>query len=109
MPLILDLEGYEEATLRSIVASLREELAETLERVRNPSGHVLELAGVAAAEALVASTVDTIDRPGPRSRADLAREANLAYAVIVAAVDLLKSHTDLPKVPRRRASAPPPS
>jgi hypothetical protein len=39
-----------------------------------------------------------------RSREELAAEANLAYAAMLAVVDLVKSHTDTPRLPAHRAA-----
>ncbi len=102
MPLVLDPERLPEATLRELVTSLRADLAETAEYVRSPRSRVREPAGLEAADTLIRAALEAIDGPGPGDRADLARRANLAYAAMVAAIDLVKSHTDVPRVPARR-------
>ena len=106
MPLVLDPDSIPEAVLRELHRSLSEDLAETLELVRHPRGPVRDPASLTTAEGLVESTRAVIERPGPRSRDELAAEANLAYSTILAAIDLVKSHTDVPAVPRSRAGPP---
>ncbi len=102
MPLVLDPARHSEATLRELVTGLRADLAETLEYVRSPRGPVRNPAGLEAAEDLLRSALAAVDAPASTDRADLARRANLAYAAMVAAIDLVKSHTDVPRVPARR-------
>ncbi len=100
MPLVLDPERLSEATLRELVSGLRDDLAESLEYVQSPRGRVREPAGLEAAEGLVRAALESLDAGGSGDRADLARRANLAYAAMIAAIDLVKSHTDVPRVPR---------
>jgi hypothetical protein len=107
VPLVLDPETISEAALRDVVRTLREELAETEDLVRNPKGRVLDPASLETAHDLVRSARAFLDRPASPGRASLAAEANLAYAVLLAAIDLVKSHTDVPKVPPPRPSRTP--
>ncbi|MGA8276283.1 MAG: hypothetical protein WB789_09180 [Thermoplasmata archaeon] len=107
MPLVLDPEALPEAVLRELHRSLSEDLGETLELVRHPRGRVRDPASLTTAEGLIESARAVIGRPGSRSRAELASESNLAYATMLAAIDLVKSHTDVPTVPRERAPGPP--
>jgi hypothetical protein len=102
MPLVLDPDSYSEGMLTGIVQDLREGLLETLELVRHPRGEVLDRASLGTAEELVTTTLAVLDRPGARDRHERAREANLAYAVMIATIDLVKSHTAVPRVPVRR-------
>jgi len=88
------------------VASLRQDLAETEEFVRNPGGKVLDPASLLTAHELLLSAREILARPGRQDRDALAKDANLAYAVLLAAIDLVKSHTDLPKVPPPRPAKP---
>ncbi len=104
MPLILDANAVPKGALRETVQILRKELEETLEMAQHPRGTVLDPAGIEAAETLVRAALASIDRPGPREPRALGLDANLAYASLVAAIDLVKSHTDVPRVPVRRPS-----
>lgn len=108
MPLVLDPEAVPEPVLRELHRSLSDDLAETLELVRNPRGTVRDPASLATAEDLIASARALLGRPGPRGRTELAAEANLAYATMLAAIDLVKSHTDVPWVPKARPNTPSP-
>jgi hypothetical protein len=107
MPLVLDPDRIPEPVLRELHRSLSDSLAETLELVEHPRGPVLDPASLSTAKELIASTQAVLVRPGERSRGELAAEANLAYATMVAAIDLVKSHTDVPTVPRSRSPTPP--
>ncbi len=102
MPLVLDPDAISETVLGDVVRSLREDLAETEELVLHPRGRVLDPASLETARELLRSARAILDRPGPLDRAALAAEANLAYAVLLAAIDLVKSHTDVPRVPAPR-------
>ncbi|MCI4373889.1 MAG: hypothetical protein L3K02_09675 [Thermoplasmata archaeon] len=106
MPLVQDPEALPESILRELHQSLATDLIETLELVRHPHGAVLDPASLTTAEELIQSARAVLDRAGPRSRAEWAAEANLAYATMLAAIDLVKSHTDVPTVPRSRAADP---
>jgi hypothetical protein len=105
MPLILDANAVPKGALRDTVQILRKDLEETLDTIRAPPGRVLDSAGLESAETLVRAALASIDRPGPREPRALALDANLAYAALVAAIDLVKSHTDVPRVPQRRVVA----
>jgi hypothetical protein len=106
MPLIFDPERYSEATLTELVRSLRADLTETVELVDHPHGTVRDPASIETARELALGALTVLDRAGARTRAELAAEANLAYATMLAVIDLVKSHTDVPKVPRSRGAAP---
>lgn len=111
MPLVLDPESYSSAALEALLASLQEDLAGTEEMFRAPIGRVRDPASIALAEELVRSARTLVELPAATDRAVLAARANLAYAVMLAAVDLVKSHSDVPKVPAPRsriAAGPPP-
>jgi hypothetical protein len=107
MPLVIDPESIPEPVLRELHRSLSEDLTETLEFVLHPRGAVIDPASLSTAEGLIQSARAVLGRPGTRDRIALAEEANLAYAVLLAAIDLVKSHTDLPIVPRGKAPSPP--
>jgi hypothetical protein len=107
MPLILEPGRYDERTLETLHAEMLEGLREAAESVEAPRGPVLDPGGLERARDLIEAARSAIARAGPRDRARLASDINLAYAATLAAIDLLKCHTDVPRVPRSRASTPP--
>jgi hypothetical protein len=102
MPLILDPESYSRELLAALVRDLAEGLTETRDLVLQPRGRVLDPSSLLTAQELVDAALASLGRPGERSRAELAYDANLAYAAMISALDLVKSHTDAPRVPARR-------
>jgi hypothetical protein len=102
MALVQEWDRLPEPVLEELVKSLRTDLDEVTEMVRAPRGRVLDPASLQTAEELIVSALAVLDRAGPRSRADRAAEANLAYATMLAVIDLVKSHTDVPRVPPPR-------
>ena len=107
MPLILEPDRYPSTALEELVRSLREDLEGTLEHVRKPRGRVLDPASLETAETLGRAALAVLDGPAPADPAEWARRANLAYATLLAVIDLVKSHTDVPRVPRGRAASSP--
>ncbi len=107
MPLILDPERYSVEALEELVRSLRSDLEETGDLVRHPRGRVLDPVSLETAELLLAAALQELSTEGGRTVVALAARANLAYATLLAVVDLVKSHTDVPRVPRARSSPPP--
>jgi hypothetical protein len=89
-------------SLTRMHAEFQEGLAEILEMVRHPKGRVIDPASLATAEELLTSTLAVLRAPGSRDTTELTREVNLAYAVTLAGIDLVKSHTDVPRVPPPR-------
>ena len=103
-PLVLDPSRHAPATLAELRRSLGEELRE-LAAAPTPAGtRVVDPASLATVQELLASVLALLDRSPPDRPEDVAAEANLAYATLLAAIDLVKSHTDLPKVPPPRRS-----
>ena len=102
MTLILDPTSMPARVLQELHRSLREDLRSTGDFVDHPSGAVLDPASLVTANDLLRSALAVLDRPGPRDPEALAAEVNLAYATMVAVIDLVKSHTDVPLVPRSR-------
>jgi len=107
VPLVLDPKLLPVAVLEEVRRSLRQDLEETLELVRHPRGVVRDPSSLDTAFDLLEGTLVLLDRPARRDRELLAKEANLAYAVLLAAIDLVKSHTDVPRVPAPRRTASP--
>jgi hypothetical protein len=105
-PLVLEPNTLSEPVLEELVRSLTEDLNGSLELVRHPPGPVRDPASIATAENLLTGTLAVLARPGPRKREEWTAEANLAYATLLATIDLVKSHTDVPRVPRGPAKVP---
>lgn len=107
MPLVLEGSELPEATLRQLCTGLKTDLAELEEMVSNPRGGVRDPASLRTATELLHSARSALGSD-PSDRAELAAQANLAYAVMLAVIDLVKSHTVGPTVPRRSAPEPSP-
>ena len=107
MPLVREPERLPETVLVELLRSLRHDLEESEALVQVPPARVHDPASLETAADLLRSARAVLDRPRPgASRQELAEAANLAYAVVLAVTDLVKSHTDLPKVPPPRPRAP---
>ena len=104
MPLVLNPERLPERVLAELLDSLRADLTETEELVEHPRGRVLDPASLATAADLLHSTRALLDASPPSGALETASRANLAYSVMLAAIDLVKSHTDVPRVPPPRAA-----
>ncbi|MGI0072099.1 MAG: hypothetical protein ACRECT_08575 [Thermoplasmata archaeon] len=107
MPLVLDPAHYDRATLESLAAEMATELAETREMAVQPRGAVRDPASLELARELVDATLAALGRPAPRTATELAVDVNLGYAVMLATIDLVKSHTVVPRVPGPRKKGPP--
>ena len=105
MPLILEPDRLPATVIEQVRQELREGLTETLGSIHTPRGKVLDPASLETAAELVRSALVVLDRPGPRDARASAEESNLAYATLLAAIDLVKMHTDVPRVPPPRRSA----
>ncbi|MGD1100318.1 MAG: hypothetical protein ABR888_08280 [Thermoplasmata archaeon] len=102
MPLVSDPSSFSAAVLQDLLRSLREDLEATGELVQHPSGEVRDPASLATATELLRSTLAVLDLPGPRTPEVLVAEVNLTYSTMLSVIDLVKSHTDVPRVPRKR-------
>jgi hypothetical protein len=103
MPLIQDPNAFPRSTLVELRKSLRNDLEETRELIDQPVGRVLDPASLETANELLRSTLARLDLLVPTDAPALAADINIAYATLLAVIDLVKSHTDVPKVPRRRS------
>ncbi len=102
MPLVLDPTRLSRETLEQLHKTLRADLDETMQSVLRPRGAVRDPTSLETARELLEATMAVLDRFGDRTADELASEANLAYASLLVAVDLVKSHTDVPRVPPPR-------
>ena len=106
MPLLPDRIAVPLETLQAMHAEMREELTGLLEEIRHPPARVRDPASLLTAEELLRSTMAILTRPGSRPAAEIGDEINLGYGVLIATIDLLKSHTDVPRVPQHRPDPP---
>lgn len=106
MPLVLDPRTLPPEVLNELAASLKSDLAETEELVLHPRGRVLDPASLETARELLLAVRAELDRPGDRTPDEVARDANVAYATMLAVIDLVKSHTEVPRVPAPRKTDP---
>ncbi|MFY9716892.1 MAG: hypothetical protein WAK40_03025 [Thermoplasmata archaeon] len=104
MPLVLDPAAVPAATLAELRRSLREDLGETRSLVDAPGARVVDPLSLVTARDLLESALALLDAPGDRDPRRAADEANLAYATLLAVIDLVKSHTELPRVPRGKGT-----
>lgn len=103
MPLVLDPTSLPIGSLRELRRSLREDLVAAQELVDRPGGTVRDPASIETASELLRSTLVRLDAPAPRTAGALSADVNLAYASLLAVIDLVKSHTEVSRVPRKRA------
>jgi len=103
--LVLDPLELPTETLEALRKSIRGDLAETEDLVRPPPGNVLDPVGLENAGESLRSTRARLDEPEPPTVETIAADVNLAYAALVTVIDLVKVHTDAPRVPRRRPPA----
>jgi hypothetical protein len=105
MPLVLEPGAYSTEQLTNLARELEDGLRETRELVATPKRPVRDPASLRTAldlvDAVLAAT-ETGERDAARR---LAAQSNLLYAAMLAAIDLVKSHTDGPTVPRSSRSA----
>jgi hypothetical protein len=104
MPLVPDPNSLAPGLLRELRTSLRDDLEETRQLIERPGGRVLDPASLATASELLTAALARLELPSPETGPELAADVNLAYAALVAIIDLVKSHTDVPTVPRKRSS-----
>ena len=104
MPLILNPSSHSVEQLREMLRANREDFRETLAGLERPPGDILEPLSLLTAADLVRGVVslsESIDRP-EADTALLAAMVNVQYDTLLAAIDLMKSHVAMPKVPQRR-------
>ncbi|MCI4349078.1 MAG: hypothetical protein L3J93_02515 [Thermoplasmata archaeon] len=110
MPIVLDPATWSRERLLGTLRDHREALEETRGLLARPDLKELDPASLRTARELVESVLLLTDRlaDDPGLPVDLlARVVNVQYDALLAAIDLMKSHADVPKVPApRRPSAP---
>jgi len=99
VPLILDPRRHSRVSLARLARQMAIALDETRELVTRPRGPVLDPASLVTASDLLEAARARIGSPGKGRRADLAANVNLAYATMLAVIDLVKSHSIVPRVP----------
>jgi hypothetical protein len=105
MPLVLDAASHSLEQLRRLLDQQREGLLEILPMLQTPPESYPDPVSLRTAADLVTDALVAVDRlSGPTAdRSDLAAAVNLAYAADLAALDLRKTHSGGPTVPRSRA------
>jgi hypothetical protein len=103
MTLIPEGSPITEEALREILRSLEEDLRELESSVRAPGARVLDPSSLRTAAELLEGTYAVLESPEEGGRAALLHRVNLAYATSLAVIDIVKSHTEISKVPRRKA------
>jgi len=105
MPLLLDPATRTEEQLREMLRAGREDFREFLVGLTTaPPGQVKEPLSLLTAADLLRDVMvlsDVVDRPDA-DRVALAAMVNVQYDVLLAAIDLMKSHVEVPMVPRQR-------
>ena len=99
MPLVLDPDRYRDALLAELAGEFSEALVDMRTGLTHLTGRVLDPASIETARELMDAALARMGEGGHRTRTELAADANLGYATMVAVVDLVKSHTDVPRVP----------
>lgn len=107
MALVAEDSTISPEVLRELFVSLRDDLAGLEESIDHPRGRVLDPASLRTASELLRAAQAELAGPIPVEPERLGRGANLAYGVLLAVIDLVKSHTDGPKVPRSSKASPP--
>jgi hypothetical protein len=100
--LILDPAAYSETALADLVREFSEGLRDLRATVDAPEGKVLDPASLVAARELLDAALRRMDPVATADRVVLAAQVNLGYATMIATIDLVKSHTDVPRVPQPR-------
>ncbi|MCI4326985.1 MAG: hypothetical protein L3K16_05050 [Thermoplasmata archaeon] len=108
MPLVLDPEAHSVERLRELLDDQRSGLESLLPRFQDAAPGYRDPISLRTAADLVADALRAVDRlAGPdATRDELAAAVNLAYSTVVAGIDLWKTHSGGPLVPRGRAAKP---
>ena len=103
MPLILEPGAHSVAQLLELAKEQREGPLEIRERIDSISASsVKDPASFRTARDLLQDAMEAMDHLGARSgdAAALAAATNIGYSAMLSAIDLMKSHSDVAKVPR---------
>ena|SRR5579859_85655 len=100
MPLVAS--SYPAAKLREMLEEQRTGLNELLEMLADPPARVNQPLSVLTAQDLVRAALAAAQPRPDATPAELAASVNLLYESFLAAIDLLKVHSEMPKVPRGR-------
>jgi hypothetical protein len=102
MPLVLDPANHPVERLRELFVEQRTGLSEIQDRVASLPAEVRrDPASYRTLNDLLTDAQGVLDRidPATADAATLAAGANLGYSVMLSAIDLMKSHADMPTVP----------
>ncbi len=101
MPLILDPDAHSEAVLATLASEFAEALVAMRGDLADPTRPVLDPSSIVTARELIDAALARMGTGADPSRAELAATVNLGYATMNAVIDLVKSHTEGPRVPSR--------
>jgi hypothetical protein len=104
MPLILDVNAHDPVALREMLHANQVDFRESLAAIEHPPGAVLDPMSLVTAADLVRAVLalsEAVDRPDAEAKT-LAAMVNVQYETLLAVIDLMKSHVDMPKVPHPR-------
>ncbi len=101
MPLIRDPAAHSVPELAALAAGFTATLVQLRDGLPAPSPHVIDPMSIETARELLDAALARMRDPTGRSPGPLAENVNLGYATMLAVIDLVKSHTDRPRVPRR--------
>ena len=113
MSIVKDPTRWDSDRLASLIREQSELLRQLSREMREQGGAWRDPGSRLTAEELVEDVlrlgVGALARGSDRAdpTAHLGDIANVQYGAMLAAIDLLKSHVDLPKVPRRPSAGPP--
>ncbi|MCI4358223.1 MAG: hypothetical protein L3J95_00325 [Thermoplasmata archaeon] len=103
MPLVADASGWDRDRLVELIRSQREGLIEILRRIRETEPVWRDPMSLRTARDLLTDVGALSESALAAPTAELSRlveVANVQYDAILAGVDLLKSHSNVPMVPR---------
>jgi hypothetical protein len=97
-----DPSSLDGPALQALDETLHAKLVATRTLVGHLAVALRDPSALEPASELLRATLALLDRPGRRDRDELLREVELTNAILVAVVDLVKSHADTPKAHRPR-------
>ncbi|MCI4369226.1 MAG: hypothetical protein L3K09_06670 [Thermoplasmata archaeon] len=107
MPIILANSSQSDSQLRQMIRDTQEGLDELAERMADSGFPMVEPMGIYTARELLGSVSELVASLSTKGsdRAELVRVAIVQYDAMLAAIDLMKVHSSLPRVPRGASSA----
>jgi hypothetical protein len=100
MPLNPDPSTLDEGALQALDEALHGKLVATRTLLGTLASALHDPSELETASDLLRAMLALLDRPGPRTREELVREVDLSNAALLAAIDLVKTYADQPRVHR---------